>query len=542
MSFLSTNFKSEKKTALKLINKYADSYNAIIQENKFLKSEIRDLNSNLKINKQIIEGFFEKNSSKEKTNNFINNYKIENAKLYEQNLKLNQKIEDLTNKLNYKQQVVTETMYQIKEESEKLKSKMFLLEQNNIRKENIIVLLKKRLEALKEDYSYFDQEIYIVDPSKAILQINDELVLYKQIYESLSKMIKDNSESMLRYEQLITDLQIENQNLRNEYKSQIFKTNRERENLICVIQKERSYSANRKENGLYKSENLRIKNKYKNSNRSDNLLADRKFENEEFLDIIKTVNLTEEEYEKMSKTKIYSKLIETIEMLYSLIGEKNLSLSLVKKENDNLNQKNFKLNKENMDLVQENIDLKKEIAKFKSMNNNLNNVSKSLINNTSNISQNTKIKDTMINYEKFIKNEQLQDDNETIDKGKILEDSGNLGENEDSIEHNSIKHRKKKKNLNTSNGKSGLVQSIKINENKESEYFSSINNDKLDKLLLTLASVTSSEFREGCKGIDSFMSTIKREDTEKEKENEKNGNKKNEDDIWNNFCIKEDNK
>ena len=39
-------------------------------------------------------------------------------------------------------------------------------------------------------------------------------MLYKQIYESLSKMIKDNSESMLRYEQLITDLQIENQNLR----------------------------------------------------------------------------------------------------------------------------------------------------------------------------------------------------------------------------------------------------------------------------------------------------------------------------------------
>ena len=56
---------------------------------------------------------------------------------------MNQKIEDLTNKLNYKQQVVTETIYQIKEESEKLKSKMFLLEQNNIRKENIIVLLKK---------------------------------------------------------------------------------------------------------------------------------------------------------------------------------------------------------------------------------------------------------------------------------------------------------------------------------------------------------------------------------------------------------------
>ena len=540
MSFLSTNFKSEKKTALKLINKYADSYNAIIQENKFLKSEIRDLNSNLKINKQIIEGFFAKNSPKEKTNNFINKYKIENAKLYEQNLKLNKKIEELTNKLTYKQQVVTETMYQIKEESEKLKTKMFLLEQNNIKKENMIVILKKRLEAIKEDYSYFDQEIYIVDPSKAILQVNDELILYKQIYESLSKMIKDNSESMLRYEQLITDLQIENQNLRNEYKSQIFKTNRERENLICVIQKERSYSGNRKENGLYKNENYRIRNKSKSINKNDNLLGDRKFENEEFLDIIKTVNLTEEEYEKMSKTKIYSKLIETIEMLYTLIGEKNLTLSLVRKENENLNQKNFKLNKENMDLVQENIDLKKEIAKFKSMNNNINNLNKSLSNNTSKISQKTKIKDTMINYEKFIKNEQIEDENETIDKAKIIEDSGNLGENEDSIEHNSIKHRKKK--LNASNGKSGLIQSINIIENKENEDFSSINNDKLDKLLLTLASVTSSEFREGCKGIDSFMSTIKREDTEKVKESEKNGNKNNDDDIWNNIYIKEDNK
>ena len=72
-----------------------------------------------------------------------------------------------------------------------------------------------------------------------------------------------------------------------------------------------------------------------------------------------------------------------------------------------------------MDLVQENIDLKKESVKFKSMNNNLNKVNKSLIKNTSKISQNTKIKDTMINYEKFIKNEQIQDDNETIDKVKI---------------------------------------------------------------------------------------------------------------------------
>ena len=47
MSFTTTT-KGDKKTALKLINKYADSYNLIIQENKALKTEIDDLITMLK--------------------------------------------------------------------------------------------------------------------------------------------------------------------------------------------------------------------------------------------------------------------------------------------------------------------------------------------------------------------------------------------------------------------------------------------------------------------------------------------------------------
>ena len=160
--------------------------------------------------------------------------------------------------------------------------------------------------------------------------------------------------------------------------------------------------------------------------------------------------------------------------------------------------------------------------------------------NISKISQNTKIKDAIINYEKFIKNEQQENNDDILENPKIIEDSGNLGENEDSLEHKSIKHKKKKKkNLNASNGKSprsGLINSIKLNENEENnENLESINHDKLDKLLMTLASVTSSEFREGCKGIDSFMSTIKKEEYEKMKINEINVSKKSDDDIWNNI-------
>ena len=57
-SFLTTTPEKGKKTALKLLNKYADSFNSIKEENIFLKKQIEDLNLNLKMNKSIIDSFF----------------------------------------------------------------------------------------------------------------------------------------------------------------------------------------------------------------------------------------------------------------------------------------------------------------------------------------------------------------------------------------------------------------------------------------------------------------------------------------------------
>ena len=51
MSILTTASKKDK-TALKLINKYADSCNNVLLENKALKAEIKDLRDNIKINKE----------------------------------------------------------------------------------------------------------------------------------------------------------------------------------------------------------------------------------------------------------------------------------------------------------------------------------------------------------------------------------------------------------------------------------------------------------------------------------------------------------
>ena len=127
MSFTTTT-KSDKKTALKLINKYADSYNIIIQENKALKTEIKDLRTNIKINKEIIEGFFSQSKQKEKNALFITKYKEEADKLYYQNEQLNKEIEALHNQINYKDQTFSELINREKEQNESLKTQIFILE------------------------------------------------------------------------------------------------------------------------------------------------------------------------------------------------------------------------------------------------------------------------------------------------------------------------------------------------------------------------------------------------------------------------------
>ena len=145
MSFLSTNAQAEKRTALKLLNKYADSYNAIIQENNFLKSEIFDLKANIKINKEIIQGFFSDKNFKEKINTYLKQYKQENENLYNQKDKLIKTIQNLTSKLSYNEQIFNETISQARDESEKLKTKLFTIEQNNKKKENIILVQRKKI-------------------------------------------------------------------------------------------------------------------------------------------------------------------------------------------------------------------------------------------------------------------------------------------------------------------------------------------------------------------------------------------------------------
>ncbi len=90
---------NEKKTAIKLLNKYADSYNLLEEENKILRTEIIDLRTNLNINKEIIQGLFQINGTKERKEFLLNKLKEENTSQGKQVEKIQIENEELRSKV-----------------------------------------------------------------------------------------------------------------------------------------------------------------------------------------------------------------------------------------------------------------------------------------------------------------------------------------------------------------------------------------------------------------------------------------------------------
>ena len=636
-----------KKTALKLLNKYADNFYSLKEENAQLKLQIEDLNSNLKINKSIIDNFFSKLNPKEKESTIISKIQQENFNLYNQNENLRKKNSELTNKIHMSQQTYLESTIRLREENEHLKTKIFMYEQLLQKKENLLKRNKKGITL------YNNKEIYVTNPSKLIIEINNELINTKEKNKKLEDIIKDSKIVIDKYEDQLMELQNENQVLRQEYKMHIFSTNRERETLMSEIQKERiqlrsvtednaKYRKNKhhnknngndvydisskiKENKHHSNKtglknNLKQindnfgkskdkeKNKEKEKNKLSNIkdiitthgkylitdpnrlkknnemrkknfvygknemeiyndnyflneIEDKQYEHEEFIEIIKSVGLTLEKYEQLTKVKYYSEITEIIEMLLNLIKEKENVINILQRENDNLNANNFKLNKDNMFLFSQNINLKKELSVLNDNISNIQNNKNELmpLNTLNKINLEPKIKNSMHNYKEYINQKQKKLPTDKIlniqrviiessldkecstlkqkfekERDKIIDDK--TKENKDKFIPNGLSIINEKENdiqnnlfvkpiLQTNEDK--IIENKNENVNIDIENEKNQKNKKIignnminfknnnNKYMGTIISVTSSEFREGCKGLESFMSTIKFDETKK---------------------------
>ena len=482
-SFLTTSPEKGKITALKLLNKYADSFNSLKEENSSLKQQINDLNLNLKINKSIIENFFSNLKLGEKTDFFIKNITQENKILSEQKINLEKKNSELIKKIHLNEQSFLDMTSQTREENEKLKTKIFLLEQSCQKKNNII---KHQNSKLNLKTSKLKHEIYITNPSKAVNNINNELIKYKNMYKELTSILKEDKYNLEKYEKKIIELQNENQNLRNEYKTYIFNSNKERETLMNTIQNGRKLLTKNNNSRNYEKNILNSIYPKTSEDISDldifndlyfkNKINRKQFEHEDFLDVLKNVGLNLEKFEILCKMKQYIKFKEIIEMLLNLVKEKERLISILQKENQNLNENNCKLNEENI--------------LYKNNKKNKDN-----INTTVNL------------YKEYIIKNNQKEINYTHD----IIDNNPININIKEINNKIIINDKNKENNNDTviNNKNGKIISTAVKIPNDL-----IDNKKMNKKYLvgSIVSITSSEFREGCPGPDSFLSTVKFDD------------------------------
>ena len=219
-----------------------------------------------------------------------------------------------------------------------------------------------------------------------------------------------------KYNSIITNLQNENLKMRNKFQLQIKSVNRERETMLSYIsQNTRKNSDNflslKGNNNVINNLNLtsitndrRIKSVFQNT-------CLHSTSNEEFAEILFNSGITMKEFEKMTKTKHFSRLTDVIEILFKTVIDKNLTLNLIEIQNQNLTTKNFELNKENMSLTSEIEKLKLELSNSNKNTNYITN-DDTLSNNTSQITQNKTNMAYVVNYQKLLEqknNEALQE-------------------------------------------------------------------------------------------------------------------------------------
>ena len=453
----------ETTTVLKLLNSYAESYKLLENENKSLKHYISDLKTNLKVSKQIIDSFISKNSEN-KYKKIISNLQNEN--------KMNSKTNEELTKKNFTLEKTINNLKQIninlKDENDDLNTKLFIVEESLIKKENIINSQKKGL---------IKNQILVLNPNKAIVKLNDELLTYKTIHEKISKNLIKNNEKIDKYEALIATLETEKEQLKTQNKIQLYSVNREKENLkyklkntLHNLNEDKTYRStntpkignlNMKNFNLYSNQQFKNKLQMESTDKSNKSFEELNYSknsfginNEEFKEVLKQAGLSFETYMLLSSNKIYSKLTDTIELMFRLIIDKNMTIKILEIENENLNEKNAELNEENMSIL--------------SKKNN-----ESMINNTSKITINNLNINSLRAYKNFLKkNESTVSSEEDTNSIVNMKTTQNLS-NKAILEKN---------------------QSYELRRNEN---------------ILTLeSSITSSEFGRDCKGFNSFASSF----------------------------------
>lgn len=286
----------------------------------------------------------------------------------------------------------------------------------------LTLIKKKKQEKFREDDSHY-KEIFIIDPCQAVISINDELLLYKSIYTNLSNHYRALQININQYERIILDLKYDNSKLEKDIREKekiiqisILNTNTvatklqteidERETDInrrmstnnlehpksqpTLLKKSSSITKQTKIRSIEDDNSLSDANKLEAKNITEKLYPNygmtptscfsnssnriEKLDISEWRDVVRIVGFTEIEYNQIFKKNIKNnKISEAIDVINTILIDRNKQISL-------LNLENSKLNNENKVLYDENLMLNKKISiletKISSLNEKLDDLQK----------------------------------------------------------------------------------------------------------------------------------------------------------------------
>ena len=230
----------DRKSALKLINKYADECNRINEEKKSLELEINDLKANINVNKEIIDKLLNPSLTIDSKSKIILEC-IEKEKniIIDRKNQLEIENKNLRKKITYYENIINGEIEINKDNIKDLKDKIFILENENKKKENLIFSLNQQLKNLREkelmdklsnnsgnDYDDDEEnedesekrndtivmkenipkEIYVIDPTESVNIMQEDLILYKKAYDNALNKIKEFKTLINKYEIKISEL------------------------------------------------------------------------------------------------------------------------------------------------------------------------------------------------------------------------------------------------------------------------------------------------------------------------------------------------
>ena len=204
----------DSKTAMKIINEYAEKINILSRENSTLKKQLEDAQISLKLNKEILYNYFSKSISNSNFSLILNDLKKENERLSNKiSWLFTEKVE--TSKKLYKlQQNLEDKLKYEKDLKEKEKNITFIEENKLKEKENQITLLNKAISFYKKKgFNY--KEIFIGSPNKINTEMNNELVTSRALIKKYSAIIHQEKLNNNKLKENIKELEekIKNNNL-----------------------------------------------------------------------------------------------------------------------------------------------------------------------------------------------------------------------------------------------------------------------------------------------------------------------------------------